>query len=263
MAGCTTAPAGLFIRSVSPKALPLHQGALLLVSGGGFRNGDAIRLGDVDLPPAIWINDGLLSAQLPDTLPAGSYDVIVIRRDGREAMKAGALRIGEPSAAQPPTLTGTATAPPPTARIPTPARTRRPSTTVPPSQPSTAEPVASFDVLAAVVKAFYTNLGQRRFPSAYALLSPAFQAKHSYQLWLQGYVNTDGFCVDIYPLTTPNTVFVQIVATDLMSTGATAQSSYSGTWSLIENAQGRWLLDHAAISGPTSSSVGCAGGGGP
>ncbi len=94
----------------------------------------------------------------------------------------------------------------------------------------------------ATVEQFYSNLNSHDFASAYALLSPTFQASNPFATWQAGYDNTVSFAVTVSAdPAVSNRVQVTINAVESSAGGGTVNRTYVGYWDLIWS-DGGWLL---------------------
>jgi hypothetical protein len=104
------------------------------------------------------------------------------------------------------------------------------------------------DVQEPTVWSFYAALGDKRFDEAYQFLSPAQQASNPFDRWKAGYADTQSIEVETAPGATPNEVQIKLTSVDSKPGGGTVTRRFTGTWTLIWNAdQKRWLLDKASI----------------
>jgi hypothetical protein len=105
------------------------------------------------------------------------------------------------------------------------------------------------DAQAATVEHFYELLGRKDLKIAYALLADAEQAANPYDTWAAGYANT----LDIQATATadpavPNTVQVDLSATNRTTDGGQVVRRFAGTWELAWAGAGRgWTLIHPSI----------------
>jgi hypothetical protein len=104
-------------------------------------------------------------------------------------------------------------------------------------------------VQAATVERFYELLGQKDFMGAYALLADTERAANPYDPWAAGYADTLAIqaTVTAEPAL-PNTVRVELTATDRTSDGGQVLRHFAGTWQLVWAGAGRgWALIHPNI----------------
>ncbi len=95
----------------------------------------------------------------------------------------------------------------------------------------------------ATVEQFYSDLSSHDFASAYALLSPTFQAANPFATWQAGYNNTVSFDVTVTAdPTVAQRVQVTINAIESSAGGGTVNHTYIGYWDLIWS-DGGWQLD--------------------
>jgi hypothetical protein len=95
------------------------------------------------------------------------------------------------------------------------------------------------DVQAATVEHFYELLGRKELKAAYALLADAEQAANPYDAWVAGYADTlDIQATATADPATPNTVRVDLSATDRTADGGQVVRRFTGTWELVWLAQG-------------------------
>jgi hypothetical protein len=99
------------------------------------------------------------------------------------------------------------------------------------------------------VSAFYTALAAQQYAAAYALLSPALQAQQPYASWLAGYASLLTVGADITALAASDSVAVYLTVLDQvdLSPADVAVTRYSGTWTVVPDGAGGWLLDSANI----------------
>ncbi|MBX3010106.1 MAG: LysM peptidoglycan-binding domain-containing protein [Caldilineaceae bacterium] len=94
----------------------------------------------------------------------------------------------------------------------------------------------------ATVEQFYTDLNNRDFANAYALLSPTFHSAHPFAAWQAGYANTVSFSVTVTAdPSIANRVQVTIHAVESTASG-TVSRTYVGSWDLVWSEAG-WLLN--------------------
>jgi len=98
------------------------------------------------------------------------------------------------------------------------------------------------------VAAFYTAVDAQQYAAAYALLSPAFQAQQPYNSWVAGYATTVVLGADVtQSAAAPNSVAVYLTAVNQSTDFQGVVARYSGTWTLVADGVGGWLLDSANI----------------
>jgi hypothetical protein len=158
--GCGGFGGGPQVQAALPNQVPAGPGAFVLIQGSNFARNATARVGSSTLGNVTWVNDHLLTAELPPGMAPGAYDLTVsnggsgsgtlrqaIRVQGQAASQPAAsaptqsTRTAQPApsassaATQPATSTrptatrAAATQPPPT---PAPALTRPPATQAPP-----------------------------------------------------------------------------------------------------------------------------------
>lgn len=106
---------------------------------------------------------------------------------------------------------------------------------------------------AITVIAFYQALNERRYADAYALLSPAYQARTPFESWVAGYVTVERISVEqARGGLLPDAVVVTITVVDRLPTGGTVTRRFGGTWFLVWSpSRLHWLLDRAdPVGGP-------------
>jgi hypothetical protein len=105
------------------------------------------------------------------------------------------------------------------------------------------------DAQAATVEQFYLLLGRKELPQAYALLAEQEQSAHPYDGWAAGYANTIATqATATADPATPNTVRVDLSATDQAADGSQVTQRFVGTWTLVWGGAGRgWTLANPQI----------------
>jgi len=101
----------------------------------------------------------------------------------------------------------------------------------------------------ATVEHFYQLLGQQKLKEAYALLADPEQAANPYDAWAAGYANTLTVqATAAAEPALPNTVRVDLTATDRTADGGQATQRFAGTWELVWAGAARgWALLHPNI----------------
>jgi hypothetical protein len=105
------------------------------------------------------------------------------------------------------------------------------------------------EMQAATVEHFYELLDQKDLKGAYALLAEAEQTTNPYDAWAAGYLDT----IDIQATVaaepaTPNTVRVDLTATDRTSDGGQVARRFAGTWELVWGGAGHgWQLSNPTM----------------
>jgi hypothetical protein len=96
-------------------------------------------------------------------------------------------------------------------------------------------------------------LANHDYTTAYSLLGPTFKATTSPAKFASGYATTQSVQAMASPTADPNTVHVDITATDSAPGGGSTQRQFSGSWHVVPAPGGGWLLDTAMINqvGPT------------
>lgn len=110
-------------------------------------------------------------------------------------------------------------------------------------------PTGDPQVLADIVKQYYSNISARQFDRAWGLLSKNFQNySQGYDHFVKGHDTTKSILVqDTYVQgLSANTVFIKLQATDNINNQIQTRN-YSGTWKLIFE-DGSWKLDTAEIA---------------
>ena len=102
---------------------------------------------------------------------------------------------------------------------------------------------------AATVEHFYRLLGQQKLKEAYALLADSEQAANPYDAWAAGYADTLAVqATAAAESAPPNTVRVDLTATDRTADGRRATQRFAGTWELVWAGAARgWALLHPNI----------------
>lgn len=104
-------------------------------------------------------------------------------------------------------------------------------------------------IQAITVAGYYQALDRKDFASAYAFLSPAYQATHPYDRFVAGYATTISIRAQTTDTDTPDVVHVELTATDSAADGGRVTRRFAGSWTLIWSADThRWLLDRAEIT---------------
>jgi len=96
------------------------------------------------------------------------------------------------------------------------------------------------------VREYYARLNAQDFPGAYALLSPGFQQQMPFYPWRAGYATTIASIPEVEDSDDPSRVFLRLIARDRKQ-GEILTTVYSGTWSLISDGRGGWLLDDGRL----------------
>ena len=71
----------------------MQAGSLITITGDNFIAPVQVKLDDVQLPDAQWVNTTIITATAP-ALPFGRYDVIVINAEGQAGGLPSALLVG-------------------------------------------------------------------------------------------------------------------------------------------------------------------------
>ncbi len=111
------------------------------------------------------------------------------------------------------------------------------------------------EALEPTVSHFYDLLNARKFDEAYKLLSDSYQAANPYPEWVKGFAATRKIdAVVKEETTTPNTVRVNLTATDSTSGGSQTTRRFNGTWKLQWNGGlPGWTLNSPAIQEDTAA----------
>lgn len=96
------------------------------------------------------------------------------------------------------------------------------------------------------VRAYYARLNAQDFSGAYALLSPAFQQQLPFYQWRNGYATTIASNPEIEAGDDPARISLRLIAQDRKD-GEIVTTVYAGTWSLIADGRGGWLLDDGRL----------------
>jgi tRNA A-37 threonylcarbamoyl transferase component Bud32 len=96
------------------------------------------------------------------------------------------------------------------------------------------------------VRAYYARLNAQDFPGAYALLSPDFRQHISFYPWRAGYATTIASIAEVEESDDPSRVPLRLIARDRKQ-GEIVTTVYSGTWSLVGDGRGGWLLDDGRL----------------
>ncbi|MHB8578046.1 MAG: IPT/TIG domain-containing protein [Dehalococcoidia bacterium] len=156
---CSSSTSPPHVTDAVPSHIAAAQPAFMLIEGSGFNRGATVRVGDSPLGRVTWVNERLLTVEVPAGMPPGSYDLNVSNPGGAQTTLQQAVSVQgsapagvAATAAAPsrPVATAPAIAPPtvnprtptPLARVtssprptPSPEPTRAP--TNPPTQPAT------------------------------------------------------------------------------------------------------------------------------
>ena len=224
------------LASLPPTATPIAPTALYVA----HTNGEGVflrRTPNLDDKLNAW-PEGTRMEVLGEPKHEGGLTWAVVRApDGQHGfLPAEYLDPRPPTPTPVPTATSTPTRTP--TRPPSPTATRTP----------TPLPIPGLGAEAAVRK-FYSAIAARDFASAWALLSPRFQAKQSYNSWVDGYKTTRS--VQLRSLTvkdqssTTATVAVTVDAVDDLG-GRLVPSTFQGVWELVLT-NGAWRLDVGKI----------------
>jgi hypothetical protein len=105
------------------------------------------------------------------------------------------------------------------------------------------------EMQAATVQRFYELLGRKNLKDAYALLADAEQAANPYDAWAAGYADTLAIqATATADPAAPNTVRIDLAATNRTADGGQAVSRFAGTWALLWGGSGRgWMLANPRI----------------
>jgi hypothetical protein len=106
----------------------------------------------------------------------------------------------------------------------------------------------------ATVERFYELLGQKDLQAAYALLADTEQARTPYKAWAAGYANTLAIqATTAAEPATPNTVRVDLAATDRNPDGGQVVRHFAGTWELVWGGAGHgWMLANPQLQAVSS-----------
>lgn len=84
------------IQGIAPARVDVQTGAHIVLRGANFMDKPSVKIGPVELPDVVWVDEHTIEATLPPVLPVGIYDVWVTNPGGAANMLGQAFHSGWP-----------------------------------------------------------------------------------------------------------------------------------------------------------------------
>jgi hypothetical protein len=98
------------------------------------------------------------------------------------------------------------------------------------------------------VESFYRYITSKNYSAAYALLSPSYKQGTTFPEFVKGYATTLSVDADAKDSASGNDVVDVTLHAEDLKNGSEVDTTYVGTWKLVPDGHGRWLLDTGSFT---------------